>query len=71
MTCVHLYRLPIARPNNTVEFTTPPPSTKLTFSEQQAQGRILNHELAEGLEYTPGKVMADVDALRRASGSES
>lgn len=41
------------------------------FSALQAQGRILNHELAEGLEYTPGKVMADVDALRRASGSES
>lgn len=39
------------------------------FSALQAQGRILNHELAEGLDYTPGKVMADVDALRRALGT--
>ena len=40
------------------------------FSALQAQGRILNHELAEGLDYTPGKVLADVDALRRALGAE-
>ncbi len=40
------------------------------FSALQAQGRILNHELAEGLDYTPEKVMADVEALRRARRQE-
>ena len=39
------------------------------FSALQAQGRILNHELAEGLDYTPDKVMDDVEALRRALGA--
>lgn len=39
------------------------------FSALQAQGRILNHELAEGLDYTSGKVMADVETLRRALGT--
>ncbi|XNZ01057.1 hypothetical protein ACL90Y_03475 [Micrococcus luteus] len=39
------------------------------FSTLQAQGRILNHELAEGLDYTAGKVMADVETLRRALGT--
>lgn len=40
------------------------------FSALQAQGRILNHELAEGLDYSAGKVMADVEALRRALGAD-
>lgn len=40
------------------------------FSALQAQGRILNHELAEGLDYTAAKVVADVEALRGAMGAD-